>query len=140
MAETTSASGARKGSVINALASSVFGTPPTPPYKAAASMRAGNAGADQSLVADELEGKADQDRREDREPRPLCRLPDGRGRHSTANVPGDFAAHRGAATTATNSASMRRPRVMRSTATDGRGAPECQGKWPDKTLKRHSDA
>jgi hypothetical protein len=30
--------------------------------------------------------------------------------------------------------------VMRSTATDGRGAPECQGKWPDQTLKRHSDA
>jgi hypothetical protein len=30
--------------------------------------------------------------------------------------------------------------VMRSSATDGRSAPECQGKWPDQTLKRHSDA
>src|SRR5262252_4758968 len=55
---------------------------------------AGDAGADQGLVADELEGKADQDRREGGEPRPLCYLPDGRGRHPTANVPGDFTAHR----------------------------------------------
>jgi hypothetical protein len=30
--------------------------------------------------------KADQDRREGREPRPLCRLPDGRGRHPAAKV------------------------------------------------------
>jgi len=30
------------------------------------------------------------------EPRPLCYLPDGRGHHRTANVPRDFAAHRGA--------------------------------------------
>src|SRR5262249_1548927 len=57
---------------------------------------AGDAGADQGLVADDLEGQADQDRREGSEPRPLCRLPDGRGRHRTANVPRDFAAHRGA--------------------------------------------
>ena len=33
------------------------------------------------LVADELEGKADQGRREGREPRPLRRLPVGRGGH-----------------------------------------------------------
>jgi hypothetical protein len=44
----------------------------------------GDAGADQGLVADEPEGKADQDWREGREPRPLHRLPDGRGRHPTA--------------------------------------------------------
>ncbi len=36
---------------------------------------AGDARADQGLVTDELEGQADQDRRESREPRPLCRLP-----------------------------------------------------------------
>ena len=30
------------------------------------------AGADQGLVADDLEGQADQDRREGRQPRPLC--------------------------------------------------------------------
>src|SRR5262245_28747746 len=53
-------------------------------------------------------GQADQDRREGREPRPLCRLPDGRGRHRTANVPRDFAAHRGATAAATTSASVRR--------------------------------
>ena len=39
------------------------------------------AGADQGLVADDLEGQADQDRREGGEPRPLCYLPAGRGRH-----------------------------------------------------------
>src|SRR5262249_9663917 len=69
---------------------------------------AGDAGADQGLVADESEGQADQDRREGGEPRPLCYLPDGRGRHRTANVPRDFAAHRGTATAATTSASVRR--------------------------------
>src|SRR5215469_14792079 len=67
-----------------------------------------NTGADQGLVADELEGEADQDRREGGEPRTLCYLPDGRGRHHTANVPGDFAAHRGATAAATTSASVRR--------------------------------
>src|SRR5499427_9668698 len=67
-----------------------------------------NTGADQGLVADELEGEADQDRREGGEPRPLCYLPDGRGRHRTANVPRDFAADRGATAAATTSASVRR--------------------------------
>src|SRR5262249_481426 len=50
---------------------------------------AGDAGADQGLVADDLEGQADQDRREGGESRPLYHLPDGRGRHLTANVPRD---------------------------------------------------
>jgi DDE family transposase len=45
---------------------------------------AGDARADQELVADELEGEADQDRRQGGEPWPLCRLSDGRGRHSSA--------------------------------------------------------
>src|SRR5450830_1905519 len=40
-----------------------------------------NTGADQGLVADEPEGEADQDRREGRAPRTLCRLPDGGSRH-----------------------------------------------------------
>ena len=43
-----------------------------------------DARTDQGLVADELEGEADQDRREGGEPRTLCRLPDGRSRHPTA--------------------------------------------------------
>jgi hypothetical protein len=42
----------------------------------------GDAGADQGLVADEPEGEADQDRREGRQPRALCGVPDGRGRNS----------------------------------------------------------
>src|SRR5262249_41743551 len=87
---------------------------------------AGGAGADQGLVADESEGQADQNRRESREPRPLCYLPDGRGRHRTANVPTDFAAHRGTAAAATTSASMRRSTVMHSRATDKSHAPEKQ--------------
>src|SRR5262245_53439123 len=69
---------------------------------------AGDARADQGLVTDKLEGEADQDRCEGGEPRPLCYLPDGRGRHRTANVPRDFAAHRGATAAATTSASVRR--------------------------------
>src|SRR5262249_39307512 len=69
---------------------------------------AGDAGADQGLVPHDLERQADQDRREGSEPRPLCRLPDGRGRHRTANVPRDIAAHRGTAAAATTSASVRR--------------------------------
>src|SRR5262245_17338204 len=72
------------------------------------SAHVGDAGADQELVADELEGEVDQDRSEGGEPRPLCYLPDGRGRHRTANVPRDFAAHRGATAAATTSASVRR--------------------------------
>ena len=38
---------------------------------------AGDARADKGLVADEPPREADQDRREGREPRPLCRVPDG---------------------------------------------------------------
>ena len=82
----------------------------------------------QGLVADEPEGEADQDWCEGREPRSPCRLPDGRGRDPTANVPGDIAAHCGTAAAATTSASVRRSMVMRSRATAGRSAPECQGK------------
>ena len=37
-----------------------------------------------------------------------CYLPDGRGRHRTANVRRDFAAHRGATAAATTSVSVRR--------------------------------
>ena len=78
------------------------------PAAASEVAHAGDAGADQELVADESEGQADQDRREGGEPRPLCYLPDGRGRHRTANVPRDFAAHRGTTAAATTSASVRR--------------------------------
>src|SRR6516225_7592152 len=89
---------------------------------------AGDAGADQGLVADESEGKADQDRREGGEPRPLCYLPDGRGRHRTANVPRDFAAHRGATAAATTSASVRRSMsCIQEQPTEG-VRPKCQGK------------
>src|SRR5262245_44276602 len=74
------------------------------------------------------------------EPRPLRRLPDGRGRHPGANVPGDSAADRGTAAAATTRARMRRSTVMRSRATDGMSASECQGKRPDQAVKHRSDA
>jgi hypothetical protein len=66
-----------------------------------------NTGADQGLVADEPEGEADQDRREGRQPRPLCRIPNGRGRHPATNVPGDFAADRRTTAAASACANMR---------------------------------
>jgi hypothetical protein len=33
---------------------------------------------------------------------------------------------------------VRRPMVMRSRATDGRSASQCQGKWPDQALDHRS--
>jgi hypothetical protein len=84
---------------------------------------AGDARADQRLVADEPEGGADQDRREGGEARSLRRVSDGRGRHPTADVPRDFAADFGTTAAATTSASVRRSIVMRSQAIDGRSAP-----------------
>jgi hypothetical protein len=69
---------------------------------------AGDTGTDQGLVADEPEGEADQDWRQGRRSWPHCRLPDGRGRHSPADVPGDLASHRRPAAQAATSASMRR--------------------------------
>src|SRR5580704_19683798 len=74
--------------------------------------RAGDARANQRLVSDEPEGEADQDRCEGGLPRPLCCLPDGGGRHPTADVPRDFAADCGTTAAATTSASVRRAIVM----------------------------
>jgi hypothetical protein len=49
-----------------------------------------------------------QDRREGGEPRPLCDLPNGRGRHRMGNVPRDIAAHCGVTAAAITTASVRR--------------------------------
>ena len=81
-----------------------------------------------------LKGEAHQDRRQGREPRALCRLPDGRGRDPSANVPGDFAAHRGTAAATATSASVRRSIVVLSAATDRRSASKCLVKWSDRAL------
>jgi hypothetical protein len=59
---------------------------------------AGDAGADQRLVADKPPGEADQDRRKGRQTRPLCRLPDGGGRDPEKPVRRHPAAHRRTAT------------------------------------------
>jgi hypothetical protein len=57
----------------------------------------------------------DQDRREGGEPRTLCRLPNGGGRHPTTNIPGDSAADRGTTAAAATRASMKRSIVSSST-------------------------
>jgi hypothetical protein len=67
---------------------------------------AGDARADQGLVADQPEREADQDRREGRQPRPLCRLPDGRGRRAEDAVRRDPAADRRTAATVAANPSM----------------------------------
>jgi hypothetical protein len=72
------------------------------------------------LVADEPEGKADQDWREGRQPRPLCRLPDGRGRHSEKPVHRHPAAGRRTTATAHYIHSVRRSIVMRSMQSVGK--------------------
>src|SRR5215467_13752920 len=56
--------------------------------------------------------EADQDRRQGGEPRPLHRVPDGQGRHPTADVPGDFATYRGTAAAAAVGTGMRHPIFM----------------------------
>src|SRR5262249_40217068 len=85
-----------------------------------------DARAGQGLVADEPEGKADQDWREDREPQPLRRLSDGRGRHSRQMFQEILQLIAELADAAAR-ASMRRPMLIRSSATGGRTAPTRQG-------------
>jgi hypothetical protein len=80
---------------------------------------AGDAGTDQGLVAVEPEGETDQDRGQGHQPWPQHCLPDGRGRHSQASDPGDFAADCRAAAEAAARTSMRLPMVIRSTALTG---------------------
>jgi hypothetical protein len=66
------------------------------------------------LIANELEGEANQDWREDRQPRSLCHLPDGGGRHSQNFVRRHSAADRGTAATTRYIHAVRRAVVMRS--------------------------
>src|SRR5664280_2666623 len=91
----------------------------------------GSAGGNQALVVDQPAGETREDRSKSGAPWPLRHIPDGRGRGAEGIVPGDSAADRGTTATATTSACVRRPIVMRSRATDGRSASQCQGKWPD---------
>ena len=67
-----------------------------------------------------------KEKREGGEPRTLCRLPNGGGRHPTTNVPGDTAADRGTTAAATTRASMKRSIVTRSRAIDRSNASRCQ--------------
>ena len=99
---------------------------------------AGSAGGDQAMVADQPAGETRQNRSQGRAPRPLRHLPDGRGRGAERIVPGDSAADCGTPATAATSACVRRPMVMRSTATDGRSVSKCQRKWSDQPLDHRS--
>ena len=83
---------------------------------------AGHAGADQGMVADDAQGKADQDRREGRQSRPLCRLPDGGGRHSTRPVRGHLADDRRTSATAGRIDGVARLVCHEFDRNDGRGA------------------
>ena len=67
-----------------------------------------HARADQRLVADEPQGETDQDWREGREPRAICRFSDGRNRHPKKPLRRHPAAHRRTATAASHVNSMRR--------------------------------
>ena len=71
------------------------------------------------MVADQPAGKTRQNWSQGRAPWTLRHIPDGRGRGVEGIIPGDSAADRGTTATATTSACLRRPVVMRSRATEG---------------------
>ena len=94
-------------------ATRLSGTLPPPGY--AMTLRcAGLFRADQRLVADNPEREAHQDRGEGHQPRPLCRLPDGRGRHSEKSVRRHPAADRRTAVAAGHIDSVKRSVVTLS--------------------------
>ena len=78
--------------------------------------------ADQRLVADNPEREAHQDRGEGHQPRPLCRLPDGRGCHSEKSVRRHPAADRRTAVAAGHIDSVKRSVVTLSIKNYGRRA------------------
>jgi ISXO2-like transposase domain len=73
-------------------------------------------------LADNPEREAHQDRRERRQPRPLCRLPDGRGRHSQNAVLRYPAAGLGAAAATGGRIDVKRSIVLRSIKNQRRDA------------------
>ena len=95
---------------------------------------AGDAGTYERLVADHPQGEADQDRRQGGEPQPLHRVPDGRGRGAEGIVPGNLAADRRTATKTGSRVGLGRL----DASSRGRSVSECQEKWPDRRIGRHS--
>ena len=81
---------------------------------------AGDARADQRLVAYDPEGEVDQDWREGHQPWPLRRVPDGRGCHSEKSVRQHSAADCGVTTAARYIDSVTRSVVMRPIENYGR--------------------
>jgi hypothetical protein len=81
---------------------------------------AGNAQDCGAVVADQLAREADQDRRQGREPRPLHRLSDGRGRGAATDVPGYPLADRPAAGAARTSMTERRGQMQQAATAEVR--------------------
>src|SRR6202049_3996757 len=81
---------------------------------------AGHAEDGGAVVADQLAREADQDRRQGRQPRPVCDLPDGRGRGAAADVPGNPVADRPAAGTAGRRHDERWRQMQQTTAAEVR--------------------
>jgi hypothetical protein len=76
-----------------------------------------------AVVADEPAGEADQDRRQARQPWPLCHIPDGRGRGVAEDVRGNPDVDRSA--TSASRAGMTGGIGTGATDDDGRGASGC---------------
>ncbi len=83
---------------------------------------AGDARTDRGRLAHEPEGEADRDRREGREPRPLCHVRDGGGRHSKKPLRRNLATHRATAAGAHYIDSVKRSVVTCSIKDHGKGA------------------
>jgi hypothetical protein len=81
-----------------------------------------DAGPDQGLVADDPEREAHQNWRDGRQPWPLRRIPDGRGRHPAKTVCRHPAADRGTAAAAGSHIDVKRLLVLRPIKNQRRGA------------------
>jgi hypothetical protein len=79
----------------------------------------GDARANQGIVAYDSQREADQDRREGREPWPLCNVPNGKSRYFTRPVRRHSADDRGAATATLGVHGVGRSRVMSSSQMTG---------------------
>src|ERR1700716_4164305 len=79
---------------------------------------AGDAADRGAVVADQPARQADQDRREGRQPRALCYVPNGRGRGAETDVPGNPLAHRAAAVTASTSMTGRLGQMRQTTTAE----------------------
>jgi hypothetical protein len=81
-----------------------------------------NFGVSETRVSPEINARADQDRREGRQPRALCRFPDGRGRHSQKSLRRHLTNDRRTSTAAGSRIDVKRLIVLRPIKNQRRGA------------------